>query len=268
MLVVHSGVLAEDKSDFNLIGEWFAEAPNGDKITYIFKKNGTVDWIVDAKTSQGGTIKAKYKIDSSEKLIAIDIFDFDLEQLEEFQFLGIISVKDKNTIQMEGKLGPKTSNSHRPKTFSSEALEFKSRITALRAEVEKIVSGKSDVKEVRAGDKTLKIGDTATISKWEWVDVMNLTPVKSANNSFVFKDLGSFDSCGVDNGGTIKILGFSDDKARALVEYTLPKGVGARGTRAPSGIQYFLPVAKFTQMKQLAEQANSMSAPDWWRSIN
>ena len=129
MLVAHSGVLAEDKSNFNLVGEWFAEAPDGDKITYVFKKNGNVDWFVEAKESQGGTIKAKYKIDSSKKLIAIDIFDFELKELKEFKFLGIISVKDKNTILMEGKPGPKTSNSYRPKKFSSEELEFKRRIT-------------------------------------------------------------------------------------------------------------------------------------------
>jgi hypothetical protein len=125
ILVAYSNVLAENKSNFNLLGEWFAEAPNGDKITYIFKKDGNVDWIIDAKASQGGTIKAKYKTDSTKKPIAIDIFDFDLKQLKQFKFLGIISVKNKDTILMEGKSGPKTFISHRPKVFSSKALEFK-----------------------------------------------------------------------------------------------------------------------------------------------
>jgi hypothetical protein len=120
---------------------------------------------------------------------------------------------------------------------------------ARKAEVEKILGGKSDVKEVKVGEKTLKVGDTALISKWEWVDVMNLTPVKSANSTFVFKERGWFDSCGVDDGGTIKILGFTDDKARALVEYTTPRGAEAAGTKAPSGIQYFITVRRFAQLK-------------------
>lgn len=125
MLIAYSSVLAGDNSNFNLVGKWFAEAHNGDKITYIFKKDGDVDWIVDAKASQGGIIKAKYKIDTSKDPITVDMFDFDLEQLKQFKFLGIISVKDKDTILMEGKPSPKTSSSHRPKEFSSQALEFK-----------------------------------------------------------------------------------------------------------------------------------------------
>jgi hypothetical protein len=79
---------------------------------------------------------------------------------------------------------------------------------------------------------------------------MNLTPVKSANGSFVFQENGHFETCGVDGGGTIKVLGFTDDKARALVEYTLQEGAVAAGTRAPSGVQYFITVGRLAQMKQ------------------
>jgi hypothetical protein len=121
---------------------------------------------------------------------------------------------------------------------------------ALKAEVEKIAGGRSRVTEVKVGDKVLKVGDTAPVKAWEWVDVMNLIPVESRNARFVFKEDGDFDRCGVDEGGTIKILGFTDDKTRALVEYTLPKGTKAAGTKAPSGVQYFILVSKFAQMKR------------------
>jgi hypothetical protein len=121
---------------------------------------------------------------------------------------------------------------------------------ALKALVEKIVGGRSGVTEVKVGARVLKVGDTAPVKAWEWVDVMNLLPVESRNRRFVFKEEGDFDTCGVDAGGTIKILGFTDDKTRALVEYTLPKGVEAGGTKAPSGVQYFILVSKFAQMKR------------------
>jgi PII-like signaling protein len=120
----------------------------------------------------------------------------------------------------------------------------------LREQVQKIIAGKSDIHEINVAGQVLGVGDTALVSKWGSVEVMNLSPVRSTNSSFVFKEQGHFDTGGVVAGGTIKILGFTDDKSRALVEYTLPNGAQAAGVQAPSGVQYFISVISFTQMKK------------------
>lgn len=122
-------------------------------------------------------------------------------------------------------------------------------IAELRATVTKIVEGNSKLKEITVDDRTLSVGETKTISTKQWVHVMNLTPVQSRNSSFVFKEWGGFSSCLLWEGGTVSILGFSDDQKRILVEYTLPEGIEAGGTKAPSGIQYFMTVEDFTGRK-------------------
>ena len=121
ILIAYSNVLAGGKNNFNLVGEWFGEAPNGDKVTYVFKKDGNVDWIIDTKVSQGGTIKAKYKTDSSKKPITIDIFDFDNEQMKNLHWVGIIKFIEKNKLLIRGNIDSQVG---RPTNFESEAIEL------------------------------------------------------------------------------------------------------------------------------------------------
>ena len=82
-----------------------------------------------------------------------------------------------------------------------------------------------------------------------WVDVLNLTPVKSANSSFVFKDMGRLDAAVVQEGGTIEILGFSNDRERPLVRYTAAPRTSPGGTAAPSGLLFLLDLDKVTKLE-------------------
>jgi hypothetical protein len=116
---------------------------------------------------------------------------------------------------------------------------------ALKAQVEKIVAGKSEVNRVTVGGRTVEAGDTAPLSRdYVRVDVMNLTPVKDSSTTYLFRDRGDFDSCVVSDGGVVRVLGFTDDGAQALVEYAPPDWAVKSGAGAPAGVQYFLAVER------------------------
>jgi hypothetical protein len=119
----------------------------------------------------------------------------------------------------------------------------------LKAQVEKITTGKSTVREVEFDGKNWKVGDTKPVTGWQWVTVMNLTPVEGDRSLYRFQDKGELDTCGVSEGGTLKVLGFTDDREQALVEYRAPAGSRAAGTMAPSGIQYFIPVRPHAELR-------------------
>src|SRR5262249_40125763 len=114
----------------------------------------------------------------------------------------------------------------------------------LKAQVEKIVSGKSERKEVKVRDRTLKAGDTAPARDGQRFTVMNASPVASGNSRFSFGHTGLTTA-----ESTVSIIGFTDDGQRALVEYTLPKGRGAAGTLLPTGVRFFLSVEEFAQWR-------------------
>ena len=85
----------------SLIGKWVGHAPNGDKITYVFKPDDTVLWTVEA-TDFPGAVSAKYTVDYSTKPIHIDIFDFGLSALKDYILLGVIEFDSASRLRLYG----------------------------------------------------------------------------------------------------------------------------------------------------------------------
>jgi len=124
------------------------------------------------------------------------------------------------------------------------------KVSELKRELEKILHGESDLKEVGVGGLVLKVGDKARIPEGGRVDVMNLDSVTqhyvNGSKELVFSDDGVYETCVVKTGGIIEVLGFISDK-RALVEYDAPGK--PLGTEAPDGVQYLIEPEKFIALK-------------------
>jgi hypothetical protein len=86
-------------------------------------------------------------------------------------------------------------------------------------------------------------GDTAKIPGWEWVNVMNPDPVRQ-NFSGSAKYLGYGETCGIEMGGTVKVVGIDGD--RVLLVYAAPGN--PIGTPCPSGVMFFMSKENFSKM--------------------
>jgi hypothetical protein len=107
--------------------------------------------------------------------------------------------------------------------------------TSRAGQMQAILGGKSRVAEVESEGKTVKVGDTARVPEWDTVHVLDEDgePARGI----------------VEYGGSLEVLGFTDDRREVLVQYTPPKGsVGAEG--APEKTRFFLPVDKFVDWGQ------------------
>jgi len=88
----------------------------------------------------------------------------------------------------------------------------------------------------------VKAGDVRKVSKWTWVDVVNLEPVvQRYRNAKVELTFG--ETCGVEEGGTMTAVGFDEKQKRVLVRYKAPGE--ALGTPCPSGVLFFVPLEVF-----------------------
>jgi hypothetical protein len=107
-----------------ILGRWEGTAPDGSKIGYLFSKDGQVTWTIGAQKPIQGRYEAKKKAD----LVELDIFDFDLPQLNGFRFLGIAQVKG-DTMKFfgvptrQGKNRDGSPATH-PKEFPGDAITF------------------------------------------------------------------------------------------------------------------------------------------------
>lgn len=116
-----SGFVCASDSEKVILGKWTGKAPNGDKITYVFKQDNVVLWTVDA-ADYPGTVSAKYVIDDTTKPIHIDIFEFSHPSLNRFTFLGIIQFNETNKMILDGR--PVQGKGTRLESFSKDAIEF------------------------------------------------------------------------------------------------------------------------------------------------
>ncbi len=96
--------------------------------------------------------------------------------------------------------------------------------------VETILSGSKDLpKEVEG----LSIGQIVNIPGWQWVNVVK--DIVDENDSYT---LEKGESCGIQKGGQLEILGFSYGADLVLVE----NKTGGAGTPCPEGALFFLTV--------------------------
>ena len=92
--------------------------------------------------------------------------------------------------------------------------------------------------------QNVKKGDTAVVPDWEWVDVMNPDPIIQ-NFSNRTHRLKYGETCGIEIGGTVTVVGISND-SKVLVRYTAPDD--PTGTPCPTGVLFFTTEKKFSKM--------------------
>ena len=120
-------------------------------------------------------------------------------------------------------------------------------IEAVKKSVDLIISGEG-LQSV--GD--FSAGDTFKVPGWQWVSPM--LPIENQYRSVSLGNwqtpssgfLGFGDSCGIKMGGEVRILGFTENEAQALVRYTFSGGT--LGTPCPSGAIFFLNVSQLGTM--------------------
>jgi hypothetical protein len=139
-------------------------------------------------------------------------------------------------------------------TFNNQFDKRMEGVNSLRQQLGDIIEGKSAKKEIKVNGVTVKVGDKATIPKWEWVDVMNLSKITQkfsgafgtpTEGGIQFHQYGDFETCGVKTRGEVEVLGFLEDN-RALVEYTAPGN--PKGTPCPTGTKYLISTEKFLKL--------------------
>lgn len=114
-----------------------------------------------------------------------------------------------------------------------------------------ILEGKSYYDGISIQDHDIYVGSKAEIDDWDWVDVLNLEAItqnyRNSSSDIGFNKNGDYDTCGVEKGGTIEVLGILQDK-RLLVEYTAPGNPA--GTPCPSGTHFMMQPGEFIQLME------------------
>ncbi len=106
-------------------------------------------------------------------------------------------------------------------------------------------------------DEIFRRGDSIPIgSHWDWKAAVNLQLVTARYDNGDFPLGGAneegnrWGTSAVEFGGVSTILGFTDDKRNALLEYTSPLEEGAiTGNSSPNGMQYFEHVTALSRIR-------------------
>ncbi len=118
LLLSFSSAKAED-----IIGKWEGGSSFGDSITYEFKEDNSVIWVVHRSTFPG-PITARYSVDYSTKPIHLDMFDFTFEPLKDIKFIGIVEFLSPTKMKMDGIRVEAGGSRERPKEFTKDTIEF------------------------------------------------------------------------------------------------------------------------------------------------
>ena len=105
-----------------LNGRWSGNALDETKITYEFTPDGSVTWFVEEENFKKlcpRGLSGHYKIRIADPVWEIDITDFEHPRFKGISFLGLVSVIDAKSFQLEGRPG------QRPKEFGKEATIFR-----------------------------------------------------------------------------------------------------------------------------------------------
>ena len=119
--------------------------------------------------------------------------------------------------------------------------EYENKVAAIEAvkkSFDLIMSG-----EGLQSTEGLSAGDTFQIANWQWVDL-----AEPAMNSYS-NGHSETDHCGIKKDGEVTILGFTENEAQALVEYTFSGDT--LGTPCPSGAKFFLSISRLKTIDKL-----------------
>lgn len=121
MLLLLCGSASAQQS---IIGKWEGYSPEGDIISYEFKEDNSVIWILDIPNFPG-TITARYTVDYSTKPIQLNMSDYSYDLLKGFKFVGIVEFLSPTKIKIDGVRAKEDNDEvKRPERFTWQAIEF------------------------------------------------------------------------------------------------------------------------------------------------
>jgi hypothetical protein len=124
MLFAAVAMAAESRiGDGRIVGSWIGHANTGIVIKYRFTDQH-VFWNIDDaefKKEFPGGIQAKYRFETGEKYLQIDMYDFENPQLKHFTLRGIMQFRDANHFRMTA---PNEPTATRPNEFDEHTVEF------------------------------------------------------------------------------------------------------------------------------------------------
>lgn len=119
LLLLCSSAMAQE----DIVGKWKGESSFGDKLSYEFKADNTVVWIVDKPTFPG-PITARYTVDYTTKPVQLDMFEFSFKGLKGIKFMGIVEFLSPTKMKMDGIRAEMKSDKERPTEFTNDTIEF------------------------------------------------------------------------------------------------------------------------------------------------
>ena len=107
----------------DIIGKWKGKTPEGDVISYEFKKDNSVTWNLDKKDFPG-PVTAHYSVDYSTKPALLDMSEFSIRPLKGILFVGIVEFLSPTKMKIDGVQVRASGVDKRPKQFTRRAIEF------------------------------------------------------------------------------------------------------------------------------------------------
>lgn len=130
-----------------------------------------------------------------------------------------------------------------------ELTQYDNRFAALQEDIQgtkeavgKILAGKG-----RKATTSMKAGDSVKVPSWRWIDLVNQAPIQQRFSNGTSM-IGFGDRCGIEVGGTLEVIGFSDDGNSAVVRYSAPGR--PMGTPCPDGVLTVFNVAKLSSLDE------------------
>ena len=108
-------------------GRWNGTSKLGEKISYVFTKDGKVTWFVDEtgfKQLAPKGLAAKYKISVSKQHWKLDIHEFEHPLYKNVTLFGIIEILDETSFRMTGTIDRNGDVTKRPVAFDDDTVTF------------------------------------------------------------------------------------------------------------------------------------------------
>lgn len=103
-----------------ITGDWSSTTPHGTTVSFSFKEDGTLLWVIEEAQSGQSTV-AKYRLDPSTKPQSIELFDFEEGHMKGEKLRGIFELQSDGRLKLDFMKGPEAPPL---KEFSKEMLIF------------------------------------------------------------------------------------------------------------------------------------------------
>ena len=107
----------------DVVGVWKGVDPDGNDLIMEFKPDRTL--MVTLRGDQQYVFSGRYRLDRSVRPMALDVTDFDYDQLRGSTYLGIIEFMKDGSMMMRGTFAGPGEKGRRPTSFSSDIVVLK-----------------------------------------------------------------------------------------------------------------------------------------------